>query len=49
MNVSERQLRAADQAGTAAASDWRTYKRLLRYVRPYWALFLLAVLGFLCS
>jgi ATP-binding cassette, subfamily B, bacterial MsbA len=27
-------------------SDWRTYQRLLRYVRPYWPLFLLSVLGF---
>jgi len=31
----------------SAAGDWATYKRLLRYVRPYWALFVLAVLGFL--
>ena len=27
--------------------DWATYKRLLGYVRPYWALFAVAVLGFL--
>ncbi len=27
--------------------DWSTYKRLLGYVRPYWALFAIAVLGFL--
>ena len=27
--------------------DWRTYRRLLGYVRPYWPLFLLSVLGFL--
>ena len=27
--------------------DWATYKRLLGYVRPYWALFAIAVLGFL--
>lgn len=27
--------------------DWTTYKRLLGYVRPYWALFAIAVLGFL--
>jgi subfamily B ATP-binding cassette protein MsbA len=26
--------------------DWVTYKRLLRYVRPYWALFVLAIFGF---
>ncbi len=30
-----------------AAGDWETYKRLLRYVRPYWLLFLLSVTGFL--
>jgi ATP-binding cassette, subfamily B, bacterial MsbA len=30
----------------AAGSDWRTYRRLLGYVRPYWPLFLLAVIGF---
>lgn len=30
----------------AAGSDWRTYKRLLGYVRPYWLLFLLSVIGF---
>jgi ATP-binding cassette, subfamily B, bacterial MsbA len=30
----------------AAGSDWRTYRRLLGYVRPYWPLFLLSVLGF---
>ncbi len=28
-------------------TDWTTYKRLLGYVRPYWALFTVAVLGFL--
>ncbi len=28
------------------ASDWQTYKRLLAYVRPYWPLFVLSVLGF---
>ena len=29
------------------ARDWTTYKRLLGYVRPYWALFAVAVAGFL--
>jgi ATP-binding cassette, subfamily B, bacterial MsbA len=33
-------------AGIVTASDWQTYKRLLGYVRPYWPLFLLSVLGF---
>lgn len=28
-------------------NDWSTYKRLLGYVRPYWPLFLLSVVGFL--
>ena len=28
-------------------SDWTTYRRLLRYVRPYWLIFIIAVLGFL--
>lgn len=28
-------------------NDWSTYKRLLRYVKPYWPIFVLAVLGFL--
>ena len=46
MNVSERQLQAPEQAGSAAPSDWRTYKRLLGYVWPYWPLFLLSVVGF---
>jgi subfamily B ATP-binding cassette protein MsbA len=32
---------------TSSDGDWDTYKRLLRYVRPYWALFVLAVVGFL--
>ncbi|MGA1371690.1 MAG: lipid A export permease/ATP-binding protein MsbA [Pseudomonadales bacterium] len=26
--------------------DWRTYRRLLAYVRPYWLLFLLALAGY---
>ena len=30
-----------------ARTDWATYKRLLGYVRPYWGLFALSVLGFL--
>jgi len=29
-----------------SGGDWSTYKRLLRYVRPYWPLFVLSVLGF---
>jgi len=33
--------------GPGNRGDWATYKRLLGYVRPYWALFLLAVVGFL--
>jgi subfamily B ATP-binding cassette protein MsbA len=37
---------AADEP-TTGHGDWATYKRLLRYVRPYWVLFVLAVLGFL--
>ncbi|MEM1229326.1 MAG: lipid A export permease/ATP-binding protein MsbA [Pseudomonadota bacterium] len=28
-------------------NDWSTYKRLLGYVRPYWPLFFLSVVGFL--
>ena len=28
------------------ASDWSTYRRLLRYVKPYWPIFLVAVVGF---
>ncbi len=28
------------------SGDWNTYKRLLRYIRPYWLLFVLSVLGF---
>ncbi|MFK7912540.1 MAG: lipid A export permease/ATP-binding protein MsbA [Pseudomonadales bacterium] len=28
-------------------NDWSTYKRLLSYVKPYWPVFLLAVVGFL--
>ena len=27
--------------------DWATYKRLLGYIRPYWVIFVLSVLGFL--
>ena len=30
-------------------TDWTTYKRLLGYVRPHWALFAVAVLGFLAG
>ncbi len=30
-----------------AGGDWPIYKRLLTYVRPYWLLFAVAVLGFL--
>ena len=33
-------------ARTGGGSDWETYKRLLRYVRPHWFFFLLAVIGF---
>lgn len=32
-----------------AQNDWRTYKRLLSYVVPYWYLLLLAILGFLIA
>ncbi len=28
------------------ARDWAIYKRLLRYVKPYWPLFILSLLGF---
>lgn len=28
------------------ASSWASYKRLLKYVRPYWPIFLLSVLGY---
>ncbi|HEX7037000.1 MAG TPA: lipid A export permease/ATP-binding protein MsbA [Pseudomonadales bacterium] len=42
--------RVAPAGPTAAtgdrASDWRTYRRLLGYVRPYWPLFVLSVVGF---
>ena len=34
-------------AAGRSTTDWTTYKRLLGYVRPYWALFAIAVLGFL--
>jgi len=27
-------------------SDWRTYRRLLTYVKPYWLLFIVSVIGF---
>ena len=30
-----------------SAGDWSTYRRLLGYVRPYWFVFLLAIIGFL--
>ena len=30
-----------------SGGDWSTYRRLLGYVRPYWFVFLLAILGFL--
>ena len=33
-------------APDGSTSDWQTYKRLLRYVRPYWLLFLVSVVGF---
>ncbi len=33
----------------AGGSDWKTYARLLRYVRPHWFIFLLAVIGFLAG
>lgn len=28
------------------ASSWASYKRLLKYVRPYWPIFLLAIVGY---
>ncbi len=37
---------AVSDAAGGAHSDWRTYRRLLGYVRPYWPLFLLSVIGF---
>ncbi|MYF49150.1 MAG: lipid A export permease/ATP-binding protein MsbA [Gammaproteobacteria bacterium] len=37
---------SSDVAGKRSR-DWSTYKRLLGYVRPHWALFAIAVLGFL--
>ncbi|MEQ8483561.1 MAG: lipid A export permease/ATP-binding protein MsbA [Pseudomonadales bacterium] len=35
-----------DAAAVGPHSDWQTYRRLLAYVRPYWPLFLLSVVGF---
>ena len=32
-------------AGKLKADDWATYRRLLRYVKPHWFMFLLAVVG----
>ncbi|MCZ6709773.1 MAG: lipid A export permease/ATP-binding protein MsbA [Gammaproteobacteria bacterium] len=37
----------AGQEPATSHGDWQIYKRLLSYVRPYWALFVLAVIGFL--
>lgn len=36
-----------DTAGHSESSDsgWQTYKRLLKYVRPFWFAFMLAVIG----
>ena len=34
-------------AAAKRTTDWSTYKRLLGYVRPYWAIFAVAVLGYL--
>ena len=36
----------ATQDNPKGKSDWSTYRRLLGYVRPYTAIFLLAILGF---
>ena len=33
----------------AQPADWQTYRRLLSYVRPYWLLLLLSVVGFLVA
>lgn len=44
--VSGRVDLTGEEASTRSGGDWRTYRRLLRYVRPYWLLFLLSVLGF---
>ena len=35
-----------ERGNRPAGGDWVTYKRLLRYVKPYWFMFLLAVIGF---
>ena len=43
--VSEEAPAAAENR--PSAGDWSTYRRLLGYVRPYWFVFLLAIIGFL--
>jgi len=45
VSVAPAQTEAA-AAAPARTGDWQTYKRLLGYVRPYWPLFLLSVVGF---
>ena len=30
----------------AAVNSWSTYGRLLRYITPYWVIFLISVMGF---
>ena len=34
-------------SGSKGTGDWGTYRRLLKYVRPYWPLFLVSVIGFM--
>ena len=36
-------------AGTKPHGDWATYKRLLRYVAPYWYLLTVSILAFLLA
>lgn len=45
MSVTPAQVEAA-AAAPDRTGDWQTYKRLLGYVRPYWPLFLVSVVGF---
>ena len=45
--MSKSNIRAAASGSESPTDDWESYKRLLSYVRPYWALFALAVFGFL--
>ena len=37
---------AAEDSMARGTHDWRTYRRLLAYVRPYWPLFIVALAGY---